>query len=117
MIIFVGDKPSPKMKPDALPFEGAACEETFKSWVSFIEGGNPVRVISLPNNEGSAWVQALKNNMSPNTNKYGFYLSANKSNLSFIHLTEFPLVQHFSQTTITHKLHHNLHKQKENISV
>jgi hypothetical protein len=33
MIIFVGDKPSPKMKPGAKPFEGAACEKRLKDWI------------------------------------------------------------------------------------
>lgn len=33
MIIFVGDKPSPKMKPGAKPFEGAACEARLKAWI------------------------------------------------------------------------------------
>jgi len=33
MVIFVGDKPSPKMKPGAKPFEGAACEKRLKEWL------------------------------------------------------------------------------------
>ena len=33
MIIFVGDRPSPKMKPGAKPFEGAACEKRLKEWI------------------------------------------------------------------------------------
>jgi uracil-DNA glycosylase len=33
MILFVGDKPSPKMKPGAKPFEGAACEARLKAWI------------------------------------------------------------------------------------
>lgn len=33
MILFVGDKPSPKMKPGAKPFEGAACEERLYEWI------------------------------------------------------------------------------------
>ncbi len=36
MIIFVGDKPSPKMKPGAEPFEGAACEQRLKDWISYV---------------------------------------------------------------------------------
>lgn len=32
MILFVGDKPSLKMKPGAKPFEGAACEARLHSW-------------------------------------------------------------------------------------
>lgn len=33
MTIFVGDKPSPKMKPGAKPFEGAACEQRLVGWI------------------------------------------------------------------------------------
>lgn len=33
MIIFVGDKPSKRMKPNAKPFEGAACEDRLKEWI------------------------------------------------------------------------------------
>lgn len=33
MIIFVGDKPSTKMKPGARPFEGAACEKRLYEWI------------------------------------------------------------------------------------
>ncbi len=36
MIIFVGDKPSPKMKPGAKPFEGAACENRLHGWIQFV---------------------------------------------------------------------------------
>jgi hypothetical protein len=32
MVIFVGDKPSAKMKPGAKPFEGAACEKRLNDW-------------------------------------------------------------------------------------
>lgn len=34
VILFVGDKPSPKMKPGANPFKGAACESRLKAWIS-----------------------------------------------------------------------------------
>lgn len=34
MILFVGDKPSPKMKLGATPFEGAACEARLKEWLA-----------------------------------------------------------------------------------
>lgn len=33
MILFVGDKPSPKMKPGAKPFQGAACEKRLMKWI------------------------------------------------------------------------------------
>jgi hypothetical protein len=33
MIIFVGDKPSTRMKPGANPFEGAACETRLRIWI------------------------------------------------------------------------------------
>lgn len=44
-IIFVGDKPSPKMKPGANPFEGARCEGTFKRWVDSL-GLKEVEVVN-----------------------------------------------------------------------
>lgn len=33
MIIFVGDKPSPKMTPGAKAFRGAACEKRLTEWI------------------------------------------------------------------------------------
>jgi hypothetical protein len=36
MIIFVADKPSPKMDPDAPAFKGAACEKRLMSWVETV---------------------------------------------------------------------------------
>jgi uracil-DNA glycosylase len=33
VILFVGDKPSPRMKPGAKPFQGAACEKRLRSWI------------------------------------------------------------------------------------
>ncbi len=36
MILFVGDKPSPMMKPDAEPFQGAACLPRLMEWVKEI---------------------------------------------------------------------------------
>lgn len=36
VILFVGDKPSKKMKPDAQPFEGAACEKRLMEWIKFL---------------------------------------------------------------------------------
>jgi len=37
MIVFVGDKPSPRMRPGAKPFEGAACEQRLKEWIDFVK--------------------------------------------------------------------------------
>lgn len=49
MIIFVGDKPSPRMKPGAKPFEGAACEKRLKEWVKKLGGDMEYVVNSQPN--------------------------------------------------------------------
>lgn len=40
MIIFVGDKPSSRMRPGAKPFEGAACEKLLYDWILDIIGYN-----------------------------------------------------------------------------
>jgi hypothetical protein len=37
MVLFVGHKPSPKMKPGAAPFEGAACEPRFRDWLDIMD--------------------------------------------------------------------------------
>jgi hypothetical protein len=42
MIIFVGDKPSPRMKPGAKPFEGAACEKRLMAWIEQLVKRRPV---------------------------------------------------------------------------
>lgn len=36
MVLFVGDKPSPRMKPGAKPFEGAACEKRLMEWICYL---------------------------------------------------------------------------------
>lgn len=36
MILFVGDKPSAKMKPGARSFEGAACEKRLMEWINYL---------------------------------------------------------------------------------
>lgn len=47
MILFIGDKPSPRMKPGAKAFEGAACEKRLKNWIDTIfEPGVEVYVIN-----------------------------------------------------------------------
>lgn len=33
MILFVGDRPSKRMKPGARPFEGAGCEQRLLTWM------------------------------------------------------------------------------------
>lgn len=38
MIIFVGDKPSPRMKPGARPFEGSNCEDRLHRWIYTLIG-------------------------------------------------------------------------------
>lgn len=38
MILFVGDKPSPRMKPGANPFEGAKCEQRLRDWMYQVNG-------------------------------------------------------------------------------
>jgi len=38
MIVFVGDKPSSKMKPGARPFEGASCEPRLYEWLNTLLG-------------------------------------------------------------------------------
>lgn len=35
-ILFVGDKPSEKMKSGALPFQGAHCEKRLNEWINYI---------------------------------------------------------------------------------
>lgn len=32
-MLFVGDKPSSRMKPNAAPFQGAACEKRLYEWI------------------------------------------------------------------------------------
>jgi hypothetical protein len=36
MIIFVGDKPSPRMKPGAKPFQGAVCNARLYDWIKSV---------------------------------------------------------------------------------
>lgn len=46
MIVFVGDKPSPRMTPDARPFEGASCQKRLFEWINEILPFNPVWLAS-----------------------------------------------------------------------
>lgn len=40
MIIFLGDKPSPRMKENANPFEGATCRKRLYTWIETVMKGN-----------------------------------------------------------------------------
>lgn len=42
MIFFVGDKPSPKMKPGAQAFEGASCEARLREWIRYVLPKNEI---------------------------------------------------------------------------
>lgn len=58
MIIFVGDKPSPRMHVDALPFEGAKCEPRLKAWIKLLRGGRKTLVINRVDRLLSYYVHA-----------------------------------------------------------
>lgn len=45
MILFVGDKPSAKMKPGARPFEGAACEKRVREWILSLMSSDPFYLV------------------------------------------------------------------------
>jgi hypothetical protein len=45
MILFVGDKPSSKMKPGAKAFQGAACEARLKEWAEYLTGYSRLETI------------------------------------------------------------------------
>jgi hypothetical protein len=45
MILFVGDKPSKKMKPGAKAFEGADCEERLNIWIKYLMGQSRLEII------------------------------------------------------------------------
>jgi len=42
VILFVGDRPSKRMKPGAKPFEGAACEGRLMEWVYKLVSENEI---------------------------------------------------------------------------
>lgn len=69
MVIFVGDKPSPKMKPGAKPFEGAVCEKRLKAWIKAITVQHHA-IVSTTDDHFIRWIQwmepviALGNNAS-----------------------------------------------------
>lgn len=44
MILFVGDKPSPKMKPGARAFEGSACEDRLNTWIMYLLDITPLEM-------------------------------------------------------------------------
>lgn len=49
IIIFVGDKPSPRMTPGAMPFEGAACAKRLKGWIAFVTYGIDMHGVKIVN--------------------------------------------------------------------
>lgn len=46
MIIFVGDRPSPRMKPGAKAFRGAACEFRLYKWIHEVIGNTLVNAVA-----------------------------------------------------------------------
>lgn len=85
MILFVGDRPSPRMKPGAKPFEGAACEKRLMEWLEVLSNGftnsafDDFRIVNRFDRPkrifakwwtGEAIVVALGNNASRTLNKY-----------------------------------------------
>jgi len=57
MVILVGDKPSPKMKEGAKPFEGAACEKRLRAWIQALGIKDHILVNSY---SGHDWDYALE---------------------------------------------------------
>ena len=58
-VLFVGDKPSPKMKPGARPFEGAACENRLIEWIhAIIDVRFPVSYDIINQCDYSEWALA-----------------------------------------------------------
>lgn len=35
-VVFIGDKPSPRMKKGAEPFQGSKCEKRLNAWIQFL---------------------------------------------------------------------------------
>lgn len=48
MILFVGDKPSPRMAPTSRAFQGAACEDRVYKWINKILSRPRVREWAYP---------------------------------------------------------------------
>ncbi len=49
MILFVGDSPSPKMKPDAPAFAGAVCEPRLEAWISIVAKEHEYYIVNKTN--------------------------------------------------------------------
>lgn len=56
MIIFVGDQPSPKMKPNAKAFQGAVCEPRLKEWVDFLVEGRDHAIVNSTDKELATYI-------------------------------------------------------------
>lgn len=54
-IVFIGDKPSPRMKPGAKAFEGAACESRLKEWIKTVCYGRTYRVYNTSEVAADIW--------------------------------------------------------------
>lgn len=67
MILFVGDKPSAKMKLGALPFKGAACEKRLVEWIGCL--GSRIKYVIINSNPRDSrffyWVKLALNNNYP----------------------------------------------------
>lgn len=61
MILFVGDKPSPKMKPEARAFEGAACEKRLFEWIAYLLDISELEVV-LGTNSRWGWTNTARPN-------------------------------------------------------
>jgi hypothetical protein len=59
LILFVGDKPSPRMKPGAPAFQGAACEKRLKEWIEFLGVREYILVNRVDSNFGEVLAEAM----------------------------------------------------------
>jgi len=85
MILFVGDKPSSKMKPGAKPFEGAACEKRLKEWIKALD----VEEYKLSNSNDyvSFWIEAV----NCTANGYKFIALGNNASKALKGISHFKL--------------------------
>lgn len=54
-VVFIGDKPSPRMKPGAKAFEGASCEARLKEWIRTVCYGHTYRVYNYSEEAAEIW--------------------------------------------------------------
>lgn len=54
-VLLVGDKPSPKMKPGAKPFKGAACQERLQLWIEQLRLNSERAMFVVINQCDYAW--------------------------------------------------------------